>query len=117
SFGEADYRYHGANRLGANALLACIFSGLVAGVEIPRYIENLSASFRETSSKKYEQAIQQEEDLKRDLLAANGPENIHQLHDEMADWMTRNVTVKRDNHDLSATLNKLKELRERSQHI
>ena len=26
--GECDYQYHGANRLGANSLLSCIFSGL-----------------------------------------------------------------------------------------
>lgn len=117
SIGEADYQYHGANRLGANALLACIFSGLVAGQEVPRYIDNLSSSYHETSSHVFEQALQCEEELKRDLLARNGKENIHQLHDEMADWMTRHVTVKRDNKDLLATLNHLKELRERYQHI
>ncbi|MFO0529195.1 MAG: hypothetical protein ACK52A_13940, partial [Planctomycetota bacterium] len=26
-----DYHYHGANRLGANSLLSCIFSGLFLG--------------------------------------------------------------------------------------
>ena len=30
AIGECDYQYHGANRLGANSLLSCIFSGLVA---------------------------------------------------------------------------------------
>ncbi|MBP9027348.1 MAG: succinate dehydrogenase (quinone) flavoprotein subunit, partial [Phycisphaerae bacterium] len=29
--GECDYQYHGANRLGANALLSCIFAGLLLG--------------------------------------------------------------------------------------
>ena len=117
SIGEADYQYHGANRLGANSLLSCIFSGLVAGQEVPRYIDNLTSSYRDTSSVIYEQAIRQEEELKQNLLSRNGPENIHRLHDELADWMTRNVTVKRDNRDLQETLNKLKELRERYQHI
>jgi succinate dehydrogenase / fumarate reductase flavoprotein subunit len=28
AIGECDYQYHGANRLGANSLLSCIFSGL-----------------------------------------------------------------------------------------
>ena len=46
--------------------------------------------------------MQIEEELKKDILSRNGPENIHQLHDEMADWMVRNVTVKRDNRDLQA---------------
>ena len=117
SIGEADYQYHGANRLGANALLACIFSGLIAGQEIPRYLEHLPSSYHDTPSSVYEQAMRLEEELKRDLLARNGPENIFQLYDEMADWMTCNVTVKRNNQDLEATLNKLKELRERYQYI
>ncbi len=29
--GEADYSIHGANRLGANSLLSCIYGGFVAG--------------------------------------------------------------------------------------
>jgi succinate dehydrogenase / fumarate reductase flavoprotein subunit len=29
--GEAEYQYHGANRLGANSLLSCIYGGFVAG--------------------------------------------------------------------------------------
>lgn len=117
SVGEADYQYHGANRLGANALLACIFSGLVAAGEVLRYIEQLPVSFSELPSTIYEQAIRLEEELKRELLSRNGKENIHQLHDEMADWMTRNATVKRDNKDLLATLDKLKSLRERYKQI
>ncbi|MEX2132796.1 MAG: FAD-binding protein, partial [Acidimicrobiia bacterium] len=28
AIGECDYQYHGANRLGANSLLSCIFTGL-----------------------------------------------------------------------------------------
>jgi succinate dehydrogenase / fumarate reductase flavoprotein subunit len=117
SIGEADYQYHGANRLGANALLACIFSGLVAGQEVPRYIDQLDSSFRDTSSTIYEREIAAEEELKRDLLSRDGSENIHQLHDDLADWMTRHVTVKRNNRELSLTIDALKEIRERYQCI
>src|SRR3989475_9582163 len=31
SAGECEYQYHGANRLGANSLVSCIFGGGVAG--------------------------------------------------------------------------------------
>jgi succinate dehydrogenase / fumarate reductase flavoprotein subunit len=117
SVGEADYHYHGANRLGANALLACIFSGLVAGQEVPRYIDHLTSSYQETPSSVYDEAIRREEDLKQDLLRRQGPENIYSLHDELSDWMIRYVTVKRDNKDLQRTLDKIKELRERYHHI
>ena len=29
--GEAEYQYHGANRLGANSLMSCIYGGFIAG--------------------------------------------------------------------------------------
>ena len=34
AIGECDYQYHGANRLGANSLLSCIFSGLIVAPSI-----------------------------------------------------------------------------------
>ncbi|MDP1879504.1 MAG: succinate dehydrogenase flavoprotein subunit [Parachlamydiaceae bacterium] len=117
SIGEADYQYHGANRLGANALMACIFSGLVAGEEVPRYIDSLESSYTDTPGSVYEKYIRQEEELKKEILSRDGPENIHQLHDELSELMIKHVTVKRDNQDLEMTLNKLKKLRERTHHI
>ncbi len=115
--GEADYEYHGANRLGANSLLSCIFAGLVTGVEIPRYIQNLSSSWQQTASSLYEKAIDLERQLRDDLMKRNGPENVHKLHDELADYMVRNVTVKRNNRDLQLTLDKIAEIKERFKHI
>jgi len=115
--GESDYQYHGANRLGANSLLSCIFGGLVTGNEVPRYIDSLSTSYDEISSKTFERSLQLEEDFKKDLLSRNGAENVHMLHDELAEWMVNNVTVKRNNKDLTLTLNKIKEIKERYKNI
>lgn len=117
SIGEADFQYHGANRLGANALLACIFSGLVTGKEISRYIDSLSPSAHSSPSRVFEEAIAQEECFKRDLFARSGSENIYQLYDEMASQMFLHVTAKRNNTDLAATLQKLQTLKERYLHI
>lgn len=113
NIGESDYQYHGANRLGANSLLACIFSGLVAGIEVPRYIAGLDQHFGDVPEKTYQEALQEERRIQEDLLSRNGPENVHQLHDELADWMVRYATVKRDNEDLEKTMRKIQELRER----
>jgi succinate dehydrogenase / fumarate reductase flavoprotein subunit len=115
--GEADYQYHGANRLGANALLACIFSGLVVGQEVPRYLESLSTTYRNISENIFEHSKQAEEKIKKDLLSRNGPENIHRLHDELSDWMIKYVTVKRDNVNLQRTLEKIYELKQRYKNI
>ncbi len=117
NIGESDYQYHGANRLGANSLVSCIFSGLVAGVEVPRYLEQLTTSHLDTSSLIYEQEIEKEKKLKQDLMQRQGPENVHLLHDELADWLVSHVTVKRNNGDLARTLQKIGELKERYQQI
>ncbi len=115
--GESDFQYHGANRLGANSLLSCIFAGLVAGNEVPRYLEHLRASYGNLSNKMYSEALAQEEAFKHDLMTRNGSENVHLLHDELAELMVRYVTVKRNNADLKNTLSKIKEIRERYAHI
>jgi succinate dehydrogenase / fumarate reductase flavoprotein subunit len=115
--GESDFQFHGANRLGANSLLTCIFGGLVTGGEVPRYLKNLQKSTEDTSSTIYDKALKVEEEFKQDLMSRKGPENIHKLHDELAQWMVQNVTVKRSNPDLQKTLNKIHELRDRYKNI
>src|SRR5499433_988406 len=40
SAGESEYQYHGANRLGANSLVSCIFGGFVAGPQAVAYARN-----------------------------------------------------------------------------
>ena len=42
--GEADYQYHGANRLGANSLLSCIYGGFLAGPNALAYAKSLAAT-------------------------------------------------------------------------
>ncbi|OGN56695.1 MAG: succinate dehydrogenase flavoprotein subunit [Chlamydiae bacterium RIFCSPHIGHO2_12_FULL_44_59] len=117
NIGESDYLFHGANRLGANSLLSCIFSGLVAGQEVPRYIENLKGFSRDLPEEVFKAAQDLEEKRQKELLSKEGTENVHQLHDEMANYMVRFVSVKRDNPDLKRAIQKLKELRARYENI
>ncbi|MES2272744.1 MAG: succinate dehydrogenase flavoprotein subunit [Chlamydiota bacterium] len=115
--GESDYQYHGANRLGANSLLSCIFGGLVTGVEVPRYIQSLTKCYEDVPEEIFQKALLIEERMQKELLSREGSENVHVLHDEMSDWMVRYAMVKRDNPDLIKTIEKLKEIRERYQNI
>lgn len=115
--GESDFQYHGANRLGANSLLSCIYAGLVTGDEIQRYLEAHPSSYRDLPSGIFEEPIGIEERFRKELIARSGKENIYALHDELADVMIRNVTVKRNNPDLQKTIDKIKELRERYKNI
>lgn len=115
--GESDFLYHGANRLGANSLLSCIFGGLIVGKEVPRYLETLAKSSHQLPEALFESALHEEELFKQDLFSRDGPENVHQLHEELASWLVANATVKRNNRDLTSTLEKISEIRSRYQHI
>ncbi len=113
--GESDYQYHGANRLGANSLLSCIFGGLVAGLEVKRYAETTYLEPLSASDIQQSQAV--EEDRKRELFAADGSENVYELHEELSDWMVKHVTVKRSDKDLQKTYEKILELKDRYKNL
>lgn len=109
--GECDYQYHGANRLGANSLLACVFAGLLTGTSAVRFAQGLERSGDRAASVR--DAVHQERERKDALLALDGEENPYRLHQELGDWMTRNVTVVRQNDRLDATVAKVQELKAR----
>jgi succinate dehydrogenase / fumarate reductase, flavoprotein subunit len=113
--GEADFEYHGANRLGANSLLSALFAGFIAAGEIPRYIETHAKT--SASEGAFQEALSIEEHKRIDLLNRKGPENVHLLHDELSGWLLKNVTVKRDNADLKKTYDAILSIRERFRHI
>ncbi|HEV8050885.1 MAG TPA: succinate dehydrogenase flavoprotein subunit [Parachlamydiaceae bacterium] len=117
NIGESDYQFHGANRLGANSLVSCIFSGLVAGGEVPRYLDSLATHFEDIPESVFERELNIELEARNALLNAKGSENVHLLHDELAEWMVKNVTVKRNNVDLEHTLRKIHQIRERYRNI
>lgn len=115
--GESDYQYHGANRLGANSLLSCIFGGLTTGKEVPRYLDSLEIAGDDIGEGIFDRALNEEEAIRQDLMSRNGPENIFALHDELSDYLVANVTVKRNNKDLERTYHKIHELKERYKNI
>jgi succinate dehydrogenase / fumarate reductase, flavoprotein subunit len=115
--GESDYQYHGANRLGANSLISCIFGGLVVGVEVPKYLASLTKVNDDIPESAFQEALETEEKKQKHLLTKKGKENVHALHNELAEWLVKYVTVKRDNKDLVRTIDKIKEIRERYKDI
>jgi succinate dehydrogenase / fumarate reductase flavoprotein subunit len=115
--GEVDYQYHGANRLGANALLACIFGGEVAGNAVVRYVHGLETTADALPESLYEIERQRHEQDFQQILKMSGDENPYRLHQELGEWMTDNVTVVRYNDRLRQTEEKILELMERWKRI
>jgi succinate dehydrogenase flavoprotein subunit len=114
--GECDYSIHGANRLGANSLVSCVFGGFVAA---PAAIEYATTVDRKAAddTRIYEQEVKRQQEINDGLIKQSGNENQYLLHQEMGKWMTDNVTVVRYNDKLKATDNKLLELMDRYRRI
>jgi succinate dehydrogenase / fumarate reductase flavoprotein subunit len=114
--GECDYSIHGANRLGANSLLSCVFGGFVAAPAAIEYARNVERNGAD-GSRIYDQELKLQQEINDRLIKQSGDENQYVLHQEMGEWMTDNVTVIRYNDKLKATDNKLLELMDRYKRI
>jgi succinate dehydrogenase / fumarate reductase flavoprotein subunit len=115
--GECEYGYHGANRLGANSLVSCIYGGFVAGPQAMLYAKNSAKSTDGVSSTVFEAERKRQEEANAGLLSSNGTENPFRLWRELGELMTRNCTVIRYNKNLQQTDAKLVEFLERFNHI
>ena len=116
AIGECDYQFHGANRLGANSLVACLFSGLTVA---PGIVNGLDASpgakAADQPASLYDRAVYRHQAEYRALLArpAGGP-NPYRIHAELGRLMTRSATVVRHNADLKETYEKVCALQEQA---
>jgi len=99
AIGECDYQYHGANRLGANSLLSCIFSGLFVAPTLEAAHEvSGGGDFKSL----LEAELRRQEERHLELLGrTTGDENPYGLHQELGNAMTRAATVVRRNDQLA----------------
>ncbi|MGB0036588.1 MAG: succinate dehydrogenase flavoprotein subunit [Candidatus Acidiferrales bacterium] len=111
--GECDYQYHGANRLGANSLVSCIYGGMLAGPAAVLYSRNLEKGAEDTPAAVFERERVRQQDITDGLLHQQGSENPLTIWRELGDVMTEHVTVIRYNTALQKTLDKIDELSDR----
>ena len=118
TMGEASFAYHGANRLGANSLLSCIFDGLFGGPGIKNYITDV-APFDAGSldDAPFRAVVQQEEAKQEHLICGTGNENPYFIWQEMGKWMTDHCTVVRYNDKLQLTLDRLQTWKDRYKNV
>ncbi|MGA3068140.1 MAG: succinate dehydrogenase flavoprotein subunit [Tepidisphaeraceae bacterium] len=118
AMGEVSFAYHGANRLGANSLLSCIFDGLFGGTCVKNYCTDASTlAAADVPQSVYDAAEQQQSDRQNQLLASRGDENPYLLWREMGRWMTDYCTVVRDNARLTQTLDRCQQWKDRYKKI
>lgn len=115
AIGECDYQYHGANRLGANSLLSCIFSGLIVAPGIVNLLKGAKSTAAEQPSSLFESVRSRcQQSYDQLLKRPSGGENPYLLHQELGQVMTKAATVVRHNNNLQQAYEKVCELCERT---
>src|SRR3981189_3106045 len=80
--GECEYQYHGANRLGANSLVSCIFGGFTAGPNAMRYARNQKAA---SGNAHFDSERKRQEEINAGLMQSDGDENPFRLWRELGE--------------------------------
>ncbi len=117
AFGEVNYQYHGATRLGANALLSCIFDGLFCGLSVVNHVRNIGKSANDLPASIFDRYVSQEETKARRLIESTGHANPYELHREMGDVMTNAATVVREEKIMRKAYDRLRELRDQYKQV
>lgn len=115
--GEAEYQYHGANRLGANSLLSCIYTGLMMGPGVVNYIKGVSKSAADVPQSVFDQAQSHWKNRFQHISKMQGTENPYQLHHELGELMIANVLIVRENPRLEKTLQTINDMEVRWNNI
>ena len=107
--GEADHQYHGANRLGANSLLSCIYAGMIGGPSAVRYARGLAKKAADLPASLFDAEEKRWTERLETLKKMSGPENPYRLHQELAETMSTYVGIARDNPGLAAAEAKIRD--------
>lgn len=105
--GECEYQYHGANRLGANSLLSCIYAGQLSGPAMALYAKNSKKSADAVPQAVLDRSLSYWKDRFEKIKSMSGKENPWKLAADLGDLMTENCTVVRENGKLKKTMEKL----------
>ena len=108
--GECEYQYHGANRLGANSLVSCIFGGFRSGPIALAYAKSLPAAEGDGG---HAAELKRQSEINSKLMSNEGTENPFKLWRELGETMTKHATVIRYNKGLEEADKKILELMDR----
>ncbi|HLY43387.1 MAG TPA: succinate dehydrogenase flavoprotein subunit [Terracidiphilus sp.] len=108
--GECEYQYHGANRLGANSLVSCIFGGFQAGPNALKYAKGVERAGADDGSAA---ELKRQAEINQGLMKNEGTENPFKLWRELGVNMTKHCTVIRYNKGLEEADAKVVELLDR----
>ncbi|MBM3194365.1 MAG: succinate dehydrogenase flavoprotein subunit, partial [Chlamydiae bacterium] len=81
------------------------------------YLHQLKKDYKEISEEIFERSLAKEQAFKHELMSKKGDENIHQLHEDLAEILVRDCTVVRHNGALEKAIEGIKRIRQRYKNI
>ena len=112
--GEANFSDHGANRLGASALMQGLADGyFVLPYTIGDYLAQAKLEPLETSHPAFRQVEQEVRDRTSRLLGVNGSTSVDSFHRELGRVMWDRCGMSRNGPELQEAIGRVRELRER----
>ena len=113
AFGEVNFSYHGATRLGANALLSCIFDGLFCGLGVANFARDMAKHdpASDVSDAVFDRFVSQETEKSNRFIATVDAQdndspgvNPYDLHRKLGEVMTDELTVVRTQEGMTQAL-------------
>ncbi|MDX1637879.1 MAG: fumarate reductase/succinate dehydrogenase flavoprotein subunit [Balneolaceae bacterium] len=111
--GEANFSDHGANRLGASALMQGLSDGyFIIPYTIGNYIANNDLTEADTGHEAFDEAAGNAQDHIDRLLNINGDKSVIEYHRELGQIMWDKVGIARNEEGLKEAIGQIRDLRE-----
>lgn len=113
ALGEANFSDHGANRLGASALMQGLADGyFILPVTIGDYLAEHRPDGLTTDHQAFKESVRNVEDNVKQLLSINGSKSVREFHWELGRIMWDNVGMARNEKGLKEAISQIRALRE-----
>jgi succinate dehydrogenase / fumarate reductase flavoprotein subunit len=111
--GEANFSDHGANRLGASALMQGLADGyFIIPYTIGNYFARITPGRVDTDRSEFAQSREDVDRRNKELLAIQGNKTAHELRIELGDVMWDNVGMSRSRESLQKAVEEIARVRE-----
>lgn len=111
--GEANFSDHGANRLGASALMQGLADGyFVIPYTMGNYLASDKPTLVKTDHPEFEKVAKEVKDLTNKLLSIKGKRTVDDLHKQLGRIMWDNVGMGRNEAGLKKTIEQIRQVKE-----
>ena len=111
--GEANFSDHGANRLGASALMQGLADGyFVIPYTISNYFGSEKPEKDDVNKSEFKEAKESVNESSNKLLSINGKQTVDDIHKKLGELLIDKVGMSRDEAGLKGVITKIADLRE-----